>query len=128
MSGVRLINGKHGSIRDRKKSRHSSACLGDILEGDREWWDGENGLLFAAAIGGGTVAGVSPSLMLGLVPMEFPGVSLGLEVDDEILSSLRSRRISAEDPEEPTIDRIADDRVSILPSSWAIRVSDSSVL
>ena len=66
--------------------------------------------------------------MLGLVPKEFPGVSLGLDVDDEMLSSLRTRRISAEDPEELTIDLIADNRVPILPSSWAIRVSDSSAL
>lgn len=128
MSGIRLIKGKYGSICERKNSRHSSAWRNDGSGGDGEYGNGEDKSIRACTMGDGSVAGFGTRLMLGLVLMDVAGVSLMRDVDNGILSSSRSRRISAEDPEEPAIDCIADSIISILPSSWAIRVSDSSDL
>lgn len=122
------MKGKYGSICDRKSVRHSSACRGDGSDADGEDWNGESKSVRACTREDGSVVGVGTPLMLGLLLVEFVGVSLGTDVNNGILSSFRRRRVSGEAPEELTMDCIADNMISILPSSWAIRVTDSSAL
>lgn len=108
--------GKWGSIRVRKNARDSSAWRGDIVSEDGSECNG--------AVGNGSVAGVSPWLVLGLVdPVEWldPDVK---EVDifcSPLINLLRSTGA----PEEPTVACNTDIKVSSLPSSCAIRASDS---
>lgn len=125
MSGVRLMKGKYGSICERKNERLSSAWREGGSVGEVGYCEGENKSVSACARGDGSVEGVGTPV-LWVVLIEFARVPFEPdEVDNGILSSLRSRMASADDPEALANDCIADSMISNLLSSWAIRVSDA---
>ena len=119
VSRGRTMKGKYGSMRDRKKSRCSSACHGDGSE--------SSGLRWSCSFGGVAVGGVRFSMMdwAGIPPAEPDVVP---RAGKEIFSLPRIWAIVPDGPEESAMDCTADSSDSILPSSWAIRTSDSSAL
>lgn len=126
MSGARLMKGKYGSICERKNERLSSAWGEGGSDGEGGYRDGENKSVLSCARGDGSVEGVGTPPVLWLMLMEFARVPFEPdEADNGILSSLRSRSASVDDPDALASDCIADNMISNLLSSWAIRVSDA---
>jgi len=120
------MKGKYGSICERKIETPSSAWCEGSSAGEGGYWDGENKSVSACARGDGFVEGVGTPPVLWVVLMEFARLPFEPDkVDNGMLSLLRIRMASADDPDALASDCIADSMVSNLLSSCVIRISDA---